>query len=197
MKSFLLFLTVLFVAASARAETAHDAAAKIVGTYRGEWKMFGRDAAGLIVEKSAWSDELIAANLTDLKDRAYVEVEDTMTFADGTKRVSKFHEGFFANADGSAGDRFYEIAGDIVIFKKLDPNNWSFLTAPSSGELSWMGFALGEVLGATNVTIKSTTYEGAIDTDNVSRITTVQLKDASGAIRVLQFTSMQGYHNRM
>ncbi len=174
----------------------YEAAKKIAGTYTGKWAMYGVQN-GAVVQKSSWTDVLTAANPTEGKGRAFVDVSSVMTYPDGKTRTSVFQEGYFENSDGSVGDRFYEIQGQTVIFKRLTPNDWTYQVTPNEGELWFLGFDPKTVISASHVAAKTTTYEGGIDTDHVSRLTTVQWKDANGAIQTIQFVSMKGEHTRI
>lgn len=186
-----------FLLTSAHAGSpAFEAAKKITGKYTGSWTMYGIEN-GNVVEKSSWTDTLIAANPIEENGRAFVEVSDVMTYPDGSTRTSVFHEGYYANSDGSVGERFYEIFGQAIVFKKLTANDWAYQATPAAGELAFLGFDSKSVISASHVAVKSTTYEGGIDTDHVTRLTTVQWKDATGKIRTVQFVSMKGEHVRV
>lgn len=198
MKSIYLGFISLFLlnSYSFAAETALEATQRIAGKYTGEWTMFALEN-GAVVEKVKWTDALVAENPTQDSDGAHVDVTDIMKFSDGSSRVSKFQEGYYAKEDGSVGDRYYEIMGQRISFKKLTDNDWTFQNTPSSWELPSLGFDPKTVISASHVTTKTTTYDGNIDTDHVIRITTIQWRDANGAVRSEQFVSMKGYHTRV
>jgi hypothetical protein len=190
-------LALMLVASTAiAAESALDTAQKITGKYLGQWTMYGV-AAGQIVEKAAWTDVLEAGKATESNGRAFVEVTNVMTFLDGKTLTVAFIEGYTANADGTAGDRFYEIQGKTTLFKRLTDNDWAYQTTPDPGELWFLGFNPKDVLSASHVTTKTTTYEGDLETDHVTRLTTIQWKDADGKIKSMQFVSMKGTHTRL
>ena len=180
---------------SMAAESALDAARRITGKYTGRWSMYGL-VSGSVVEKASWTDVLEAGSATERSGRALVEVTDLMTFPDGSTRASQFIEGYMVNADGSAGDRFYEIQGEVTIFKKLTDRDWAFQTAPEPGELWFLGFNPRDVIYASHVTTKTTTHEGGTDTDHVTRLTTIQWRTADGKLHASQFVSMKGEHTR-
>jgi hypothetical protein len=191
----LVIVPLLIATASMAAESALDAAKRISGKYTGQWKMYGI-AGGLVVEKASWTDVLEASDATESKGKAFVEVTDVMTFRDGTTRTTKFIEGYVANADGSAGDRFYEIQGKTTFFKKLTDRDWVYQATPDPGELWFLGFDPKDVISASHVATKTTTYEGNLDTDHVTRLTTIQWRDTSGSTQTTQFISMKGAHAR-
>ena len=120
-----------------------------------------------------------------------------MNFQGGGVRETHFLEGFYKDKDGVAGDRFYEVNGAVVKFKKLNQNTWIFETPVDPGELSFLGFDPKKVVSAVHTTTKVTTYEGEKDTDHITRLTTVQWKEDSGTLQSIQFVSMKGYHTRI
>jgi hypothetical protein len=182
--------------AHAQASATFEAAKKIAGKYTGTWTMYGIEN-GKVARKAAWTDVLTAGNPTEEKDRAFVQVSDVMTFTDGTTRTSNFIEGYISNADGSVGDRFYDLGGTTTHFKQLTQNDWSYQATPADGELWFLGFDPKTVVSASHVAIKTTTFDGSLDTDHVTRMTTIQWKDATGALKSTQFVSLQGEHRRM
>lgn len=192
----LCFIMLLSASFSYGSESALDSVKKIVGTYTGNWTMYGIES-GIIVEKAAWTDVLTAGNPKLGNGRAYVDVSDVMTFQDGSVRTSNFLEGYLENSDKTAGERFYEIHGNIMKFKKLTDNDWTYHSVPDLGELWFLGFTSPQnVISSSHVTTKSTTYEGVIDTDHVTRVTTVQWSGDDGSIKSIQFVSMKGEHRR-
>ncbi len=190
-------IMILLIAAanSYAGESALAAAKKIAGNYTGSWALYGV-VDGNVVIKSRWTDVLTATEPVQDSGRAFVKVTDVMTFSDGSARTSKFEEGYLANADGAAGDRFFELNGSTVVFRKLTDNNWAFSTVPDENELRFLGFDPRTVLSASHITVKTTTLQGNTDTDHVTRVTTVQWKDAAGALMSMQFVSMNGSHTR-
>lgn len=189
-------LCVFAFATSAHASTpAFEATKKIAGKYTGTWTMYSF-ANDTVIQKAAWTDVLTADTPTEEKDRAFVQVSDVMTFADGTTRTTKFTEGYFSNPDGTIGDRFYDYSGATTLFKKLTENDWTYQSTPSDFELRTLGFDPKTVISASHVATKTTTYEGPIDTDHVTRVTTIQWKDKTGTTKSIQFTSLTGTHTR-
>ena len=192
----IMILALLIGAARAQAGgSALDEAKKIEGAYTGSWALYGV-VDGNVVIKSRWTDVLTATEPVQNPGRAFVNVTDVMTFADGSLKTSRFQEGYFANADGTAGDRFYEMNGSTVVFRKLTDNDWAFYTVPNEGELRFLGFDPKAVISASHMTVKATTFQGGGSTDHVTRVTTVQWKDAAGTLMSIQFVSMNGSHTR-
>jgi hypothetical protein len=178
------------------ADPVFDAAAKIAGKYSGHWALYGV-ADGKVVEKASWTDTLTATNPTRAAGKAYVDVTDLMTFPDGTTRTSTFQEGYLESADGSVGERFYDIHGQKTLFRKLTDNDWSYQSGVDAGELWFLGFNPKTVVTASHVAVKSTTLEGNVDTDHVTRVTTIQWRDVDGSLKSVQFVSMKGEHTRV
>ena len=191
-----IMVLLLAAANSYGGESALAAAGKIAGSYTGNWAIYGV-VDGNVVMKSKWTDVLTATEPVQSPGRAFVSVTDDMTFADGSVKTTKFEEGYFVNADGTAGERFYELNGSAVVFRKLTDNDWAFYTVPSEEELRFLGFDPKTVLSASHITVKTTTLQANTETDHVTRITTVQWKDAAGSIMSIQFVSMNGTHARI
>jgi hypothetical protein len=61
-------------------------------------------------------------------------------------------------------------------------------------ELSRLG--LSNAISGQHVLIKVITFDQGVETHNISRLTTVRWKDATGKERTTQFVSMQGQHRR-
>lgn len=177
---------------------AIDAAKAIVGKYTGKWELFGLDAQGeKIVLKSSWQDVLEAKDPVEQGDRAFVTVTDVMNFADGKSYSITFPEGYFAGEDGEAGERYFEVSGEVVRVKHLQGDAWTFVSTPTTMEFYMLGFKPKDVLSASHVTVKTVTREGAIETEWSTRVTTIRFKDAGGLVKTEQFVSLKGFHSRV
>ncbi|MGZ3696171.1 MAG: hypothetical protein ACXWQO_19240, partial [Bdellovibrionota bacterium] len=129
--------------------------------------------------------------------KAFVTVSDIMKFANGKEYPKNFTEGYLVNSDGSAGSRYYNFAGQIVMESKIGSDTWAFETTPDASELTMMGFDPASVTYAKHITVKAVTVENGKDTEWITRTTTVQWKDGYGVVQVNQFTSMKGHHTRV
>jgi hypothetical protein len=196
----LFFVMMLAVALTAAAqEQARQAPAEvkaIAGTYTGAWTIFGVDEAGQTVKRAAWTDVIKGENPVVRNERAFVTITDEMTFEGGRipPRKTQGAEGYFINRDGSLGDYFFETAGQVYRFQKLSKDTWAYVVPADPRELAQLGFS--NVVSGQHALIKVITSEQGVETHRISRITTVNWKDAEGKERWTQFVSMQGFHKR-
>jgi hypothetical protein len=167
----------------------------MVGTYTGEWTLYGIDETGAVVKKIAWTDTVKAAKPQVKDDRAFITATDEMTFEGGKGSFKmEIAEGFYLKKGGGVGDAFVEQNGQLHKMSKLADNVWSYSNAASAQEQGQLGFpkdATGQ-----HVVVKVVTKEQGAETHRISRLTTVTWKDKDGKERTLQFVSLQGYHKR-
>lgn len=168
----------------------------IAGTYKGAWTIFGIDEKGQAVKRVAWTDVIKAENAVVKGDRAYVTITDEMTFEGGRipPRRTQGTEGYLLNKDGSLGDYFFETDGQFYRFQKLSKDTWAYSVPANARELAQLGFS--NVVAGQHVLVKVVTSEQGIETHRISRVTTVNWKDAEGKERWTQFVSLQGFHKR-
>jgi hypothetical protein len=168
----------------------------IVGTYTGSWTSYGLDANGQVVKQAAWIDTLKAENPILEKNRAVVITATEMTFEGGRIPPMKVpgKEGYIINSDGSLGEYFIETFGQTYKMQKLGDNVLAYTVPVSQQELTRIG-AVSAVSGH-HVLVKVVTFEQGIETHNISRLTTVRWKDATGRERTTQFVSLQGHHKK-
>ncbi|HEY7327668.1 MAG TPA: hypothetical protein VH592_08515 [Gemmataceae bacterium] len=168
----------------------------LVGTYTGEWTMFGIDEKGATVKRMAWTDTM-KAEKPEVKDgRAYVSTLEQMTFEGGKTPPFKIEgkEGYYLKKDGGLGDYFIETVGKTHRMVKLGDNVWSYTIPAPTDELVLLGFP--KEASGVHVLIKVVTKEQGNETHRISRLTTVSWKDKMGKERGLQFVSLQGIHKR-
>ena len=168
----------------------------VVGTYTGSWASYGLDANGQVIKQAAWTDTLKADNPVVEKSRAFVTTTDDMIFEGGRIPPMKVSgkEGYLLNSDGSLGEYFIETYGQTYKMQKLAENVFAYSVPATPQELARLGAA--NVLSAQHTLIKVVTFEQGVETHNISRLTTVRWKDASGKERTMQFISLQGRHQR-
>jgi pimeloyl-ACP methyl ester carboxylesterase len=168
----------------------------IAGTFIGSWTSFGVDDKGQIVKRAAWNDIVRAENPVVKEDRAYVTTTDEMVFEGARIAPMKVQgtEGYFLNKDGSLGDYYFENFGQVYRTQKLGKDTWVYAMPANPRELSQLGFA--NIISAGHVIVKVVTYPEGVETHRISRITTVNWKDAEGKDRWLQYVSLQGVHQR-
>jgi hypothetical protein len=167
----------------------------LAGSYAGEWTMFGIDDKGNVVRKMSWTDKVAATHPEIKGDRAFVSINDDMTFEGGRGKFKVTgSEGFFLKKDGTVGDHFAETFGSLHLMVSLADNVSSYAAPVSAQEIGMMGFpkdATGQ-----HVLVKVTLKEDGVETHRVTRLSTVTWKDKESKERTLQFISLQGYHKR-
>jgi hypothetical protein len=180
------------VAAGARDGDVPAEVQALAGHYHGEWQMFGIDGKGQVVEGYRWTDTVEATRPRVEGDRALVSTTCTMKLPGGGSRTLDGEEGYFLHADGSLGDYFLVMAGKTVHMPKLVDRVFCYSLDADPGEFHALGFP-SDVHG-TNVMVKVVVDEGGVETHRLTRVTTLQWKEADGTPRTLQFTSLKGWH---
>jgi hypothetical protein len=119
-----------------------------------------------------------------------------MTFEGGNIPPFKVQgkEGYLLKKDGSLGDYFIETSGQTYKMVKVGDNVWSYSTPAATQELGRLGFP--KEASGQHVLVKVITREQEVETHRISRLTTVSWKDREGKSRVLQYVSLQGFHER-
>lgn len=165
------------------------------GTYTGQWTLFGINAEGEVVRKTAWTDKLVTGSVQLLPDRMFVSWVNEQTF-EGTQRPPtkvEGKEGFFLR-NGKLGDGYIEMFGQTLRLIRLSDNTASYVAPATPPELAMLGFPKGAT--GQHVLVKVTTTEQGQPTHRVSRITTASYTDAQGNPRTVQFVSLRGYHRK-
>ena len=158
------------------ATTAVTSAQQLVGTYTGSWDFFALDASGNVVKTFSARDTATAQAPKLAGDRAFVTVRDVMQMP-GREMALDFTEGYFVKPDGSAGDRFFEMYDRTVVEQPIGDRAWAFQTP------------------VTHTTLKTESLADGVETQHVTRLTTVHWRDGEH-IRSVQFVSMSGTHTR-
>ena len=168
----------------------------LTGDFSGSWTIFGIDERGQAVKRMAWTDTIKAEKPVTKGDRAYVTTTDEMTFEDGRipQKSVKGTEGYFLNKDGSLGDYFIESFGQVYRVRKLEKNVWTYAMPGSPQELAQLGFT--NVIWGQHVVVTVITQEQGRETHQITRVTTVNWKDAEGKERWIQYVSLQGVYRR-
>jgi hypothetical protein len=189
------FALVAFARAPATPQEAPDAVKSLVGTYRGEWRLFGVDNTGKVVSRATWTDVMVAQTPTVEGGRAFVKTVDEMNFTGlGGKKQWPGSEGYLLKADGSLGDYFVATGDQITRGQKIADNVWTYVADVSTAELQSLGFP-AEATGS-HVTVKVVATEQEHEVHRLTRVTTVRWNDAEGAVHALQFVSLQGFHRK-
>jgi hypothetical protein len=182
-------------AAPAPADSIPPELADLVGTWRGEWNLFGLDERGRVVPRASWTDRLIAQDPAVAAGRASVRTLDELTFAGlGGKRQVQGTEGFLLDGKGRPGAPFFTTGERETKPVQLADDVSTWCDPIDSAELQSLGLP-AEATG-THVTVKVATRENGHVVHRLTRVTTVRWKDAELNDHVVQFTSLQGYHRR-
>ena len=180
-------------AAESTGLSREEALARLAGPFDGEWTIFGVDANGATKTVTHWTDHATTAAPVTSGDRVTVEATDTMTFDGMPHPITKtWTEGYFLTADGSIGDRFVDQNGAVTLEKEIAPNTFTMVETATAADLAQLGFT--RAVSGTHVTVKVVTTDGQTDVERISRVTTVQSKDESGADKFVQMVTMQGAH---
>ena len=175
-----------------------DQVKDLVGTYRGEWAMWGLDAKGEAVVRAKWSDVNVASDPKIADGKAFVVTKDEMKF-EGAPKAQLFEgsEGWFVNADGSLGDYYLESGGAITRMHEIDDGVWVYAAAATAQEIGMFGLPAGAI--AKHVLVKVVGTEDGHETHRITRVTTASWKEKDGKgghEKTVQFTSLKGFHRR-
>lgn len=193
--SFVLALSLVFTVAAGAADVP-DQLKNLSGEWKGEWVMSGPGAEGKIVKKFAWTDVMTVGAVKKEKDRVFVSTVDRMNFGEGIPpREVIGIEAYYLNADGSLGDYFFENYGQVHRMRPLAKGVWAYTLPAGEKELAMLGFT--NVISATHVMVKVETKEEGKECHRISRITTVNWKDAQGKAQWIQFVSLKGMHRKV
>jgi hypothetical protein len=168
----------------------------LAGVYRGTWSMYGIDEKGMPVKRMAWTDVMTASNPAVDHGRGFVSTVDEMTFEGGRIPPIKIKgtEGYSVAPDGTLGDYFIEVSGQVHRVIKLGQNTWVYTAPAFPQELAPLGFK--DVISAQHTVIKTAIEEDGVETHHISRVTLVNWKDSSGKARWIQYVSLEGVHRR-
>jgi len=168
----------------------------LTGTFTGAWTLLGIDEKGQPVKKMAWTDIIKGENPVVKGDRAYITTTDEMSFEGGKMPPMRIAgtEGYFINQSGSLGNYFIESFGRTYPVLKLSDNVWTYTMPATPQELAQLGFA--KIISGQHVIVKVISQEEGKETHRISRVTTVNWRDAEGKEMWIQYISLQGFHKR-
>ena len=189
-------------AAAVSPGSALDAAKALVGTYTGKSTNYRIDGQGGIQPTSWFTETIKAENPVQQDGKAFVSATDEMTFSNGGTGTYHWQEGFYVNPDGSAGKHYfvYQIPNvppqETIEIPLAEIGAVTFDNDVQDYELKELGFADKEVTFKKHSTVKNTVTVGSLETDVITRFTTISWKDAAGAIQTRQFVSRNGTQSR-
>ena len=165
----------------------------LVGTYQGAWVMSGLDSADSAVEFYTWTDDITASNPRIDNDRALVDILDVMDGGNWTSEVS-FHEGVYIAEDGSVGDYFIEMDGEVTIMTETSPDVWEYDAEVTNTDYNMMENVSAEnVIAAWKHAVKLVSTVDGLERHDVTTTTHVEY-DAGAGAQTVEFVSMEGYH---
>lgn len=191
-----LLIGLLFAAISPVQAQVPEKLKAMVGTYTGEWTLFGMDKEGNIVEKVSWTDVIEVQHPVVEDNKAYVTTVSKMHFGDNIPpHEVKGIEGYYLKADGSLGDYFIQMQGQEEIRShEVGKDVWVYAVPISNYEYAMLGFS--NATFGRNVLVKVVARMDGLETHRIHRVTTVAWKDDSGRERWTQFVSLKGFHQQ-
>lgn len=190
------FLSALASAEAAAPRPALEAARELVGVYTGHWVQY--DPNGNVVLE--WDDRIEAVNPRLENGRAVVTAIDQMRFTYPRPFTVNevFTEGYAVNpADGSAGVRFFEYDNGMRLEEReVAPGTWTIEAPVDLSAFRELGITNDNVIYATHLSVKTTTFAGGREIQRVTLTTTLVWKDGGGQVRTRQFVGLTGTHER-
>ena len=117
--------------------------AALIGTYTGEWTLFGLKDNGDVAKRFSWTDTIKSENARVEGDRALVSIEDAMNVGGDEPVKMTGKEGYYLTKDGGLGDYFTEMHGQTRRMVRVADNVWSYAAAVSPQELQRLGLPAG------------------------------------------------------
>ncbi len=169
---------------------------RIVGTFWGEWQMFGLDESDAPVALYAWTDQVIGSNPRLEDDRALADIVDSMDGGSWTQEVA-FLEGVYVDEDGGMGAYFIERDGTPTIVNEVEENHWEYLANLTESDLQTMdNVNSGNLIDGWKTSTKLVTWVDGWERHDVSVLTHVEYENDEGEPVVADFTSLSGYHQK-
>lgn len=168
---------------------------RLQGKFQGEWQLYGLDANDEPEASYSWTDEIEGKNARIEGDRAFVDIIDEM---DGGRwqQTVEFIEGVYISEDGGIGDYFFEIDGAVTIATETEPDVWTYQTELADYELDLMANVDADnLVEGYKSTVKLVSWVDGWERHDVTSTTHVEYVGSDGTT-VVEFTSMEGYHQR-
>ncbi len=167
------------------------------GHFEGAWEMYGLDAMDRPVSAMTWTDVVTAENPRIEGERALVDVTDVMQFEEWGEYTMSWIEGVLINKDGSAGEQFMEIEGELTIITEIAPDRYEYAGEVTSQDLQYVeNVTPANLISGSKYTTKVVTWADDLQTHQVTTETTLEYTDAAGNVDTVSFTSMEGSHQQ-
>jgi hypothetical protein len=183
--------------------SALAAATALAGHYSGMSAMYFVDVDGTVKQRRTFTEDIDGRNPVLQDGKAFISVTDTQTYDDGTPpKTVTWTEGFYVNADGTPGAHYFHVAipnvtlPDTVEQPLAGTNGAATFDVDATFSADDLGFAGKDVTYAKQTYVKNVVTNGAVETDVVTEVTTIEWKDATGALQTKQFVSMNGTQSR-
>jgi hypothetical protein len=168
------------------------------GTYEGSWDLYEIDAAQVRALKYSWDDVAIADMPTVEATRAYLYVQDDLTFTfgfDGTD-TTNWIEGILLEEGGALGEAFIEQDGVVTIQTEVEPNHYVYQTELSPYDIPLIeGCTVDNLIEGYHTIDKVVTFPGGVETHTISRMTHATC-DADAGMITVDYESLTGTHRK-
>ena len=185
---------------SAQAGTpALEKAKLLVGDYKGEGQSYVALPDGLTKGGATWTDELAASNPRLENGRAIVDVAEAMhfSFPRPMNYALRMIEGYYVNADGSAGAHFYQQPdGSMSVEVEVGPNHWEIRSKVRPDDFANLGMTEANAIRAEKIMTKLLTCSTTEELQSLTELTYLKWTAADGTIQSREFVDMQAKHRR-
>ncbi len=184
---------------------AFEKTKQLLGSYVGEWSLFGVDGNGQPVLVHKWTDNLEVITVEDLGERVAVTAVDRLDFGNFQGMVT-FREGYLKLPDGGCGQRFMEVGGQMIMQTEVSPGVMVYPVSLADAELKSMGLDASKQQCLQHLGVR--VVDG--DTEFVTRLTFIVGGDrepqsesgsasasASAPEKITVVPTLQGYHRRI
>lgn len=174
-----------------------DMITEMVGTYTGDFEMYGLDGGDQAITVMTWTDTAVATNPRIEGDRAVVDVHEEMVVDQSTTYEMDWLEGVLIEADGSAGSRFIDMNGIVTIQTEVEPGHFEYQQdLDEYDHYYWDNITPVNLVSGYHVMNKIVTDVQGVETHEITRTTYVDYEDQGGTIISVEFVSLQGTHEK-
>jgi hypothetical protein len=168
-----------------------------LGTYEGAWQLFGLDGADEVQESWAWTDVITASNLRIEEDRALMDIHDVMDMGGGSTYEMDFYEGTYIQEDGSMGDYFIEIDGEVTIMTEVSPDHWEYDVPLTDQDYQGLAnISSANMVSGWKRNTKRVSWVEGWERHDVSILTHVEYQNEIDEVVIVEFTSLEGFHQK-
>ena len=170
---------------------------RLVGSYTGEWNLFGLDANDKAVPGQTFTDTVTAKNPRIEKNRAIVDVASSMDMGGDKPFEMAFIEGVEVGENGARGAYFVEIHGHALTYEEVKPRVWQNNSPLTPQDYAAMANVTAEtVVSGNKRTTKVVTVTAGLERHEITSVIRVEYKGADGTPVTIEYTAMSGYHQQ-